>query len=106
MNRSEALIGSVWEHARTMPEADASLWRQDLCGAWIRRDHFARRDSEFGWKIERFRIDAPDSPENLRPLHWRNHYDLANHSARCEVRADRDRVPSGEFASPPHNRNV
>lgn len=104
MDRSEALIDTVWQQARTMPEADPSLWRQDVCGAWIRRDHYAR-DSEFGWKIGKFKVGAAD-PENLRPLHWQNDYDVANHNARCHVRADRDRVPSGEIASPPRNRNI
>jgi hypothetical protein len=106
MERTQEIIDTVWQHARTMPEADPSLWRQDMCGAWIRRDQFARHDSDFGWKIENVKPGSADTPENLRPFHWRNRYNVANHSAHCEVKADRDNVPSGEFASPPHNHNV
>jgi hypothetical protein len=45
-------IETAWEHGRTMPEADPSVWREDACGAWIRRDQFGRESSEVGWKIE------------------------------------------------------
>ena len=68
---SPSLIEAVWAHGRTLPEADSAEWRQDACGAWIRREHFGREDSDFGWKIEQIAAGA-QSAENLRPFHWRN----------------------------------
>jgi hypothetical protein len=58
------LVEAVWAHGRTMPEADAAHWRQDACGAWMRREHFGREDSEFGWKMER--VGYPDAPASRR----------------------------------------
>ncbi len=97
------LIDAVWQHGRAMPEADSSLWRQDACGAWMRRDHFGREDSEFGWKMERISAGSPDSPETLRPFHVRNHYDIANRRPHCRTAADRSDVPAEKYAHPPRN---
>ena len=52
VNLSNKIIDAAWEHGRVMPEADAANWRQDACGAWIRRTQFGEEHSEFGWKIE------------------------------------------------------
>lgn len=99
-------LRQVWERGRVLPEADPSLWRQDACGAWMRRDQFGRERSEFGWKIERVSAGGADTPENLRPFHWRNRPDLANGRPHCTVTADRSGVGPGEFASPPLNREI
>lgn len=100
------LIEAAWEHARATREADGELWRLDACNAWIRRDHFGRHDSEFGWKIENISAGGPDTPENLRPYHLSNRYDIANRRQLCSVIADRTGVPAGEYVSPPRNRSV
>ena len=99
-------IERVWEHGRAMPDADSSTWRQDACGAWIRRDQYGHQHSEFGWKIENVSAGVPDLPENLRPFHWRNHFNMAGHRPRCQVKADRADVPAAEYARPPRNRSV
>jgi hypothetical protein len=84
-------------------EADPAEWRQDACGAWIRRDQFGREGSEFGWKIENLAV-GPGAAPVLRPFHLRNAFDPANRKPHCVVKADRAGVPSGEFAAPPRNR--
>lgn len=106
MNFERDRIETAWEHGRTLPEADPAVWRQDACGAWIRRDQFSREQSEFGWKIEDLANGEPGTPPVLRPFHCRNRYDPANRKVHCEIRADRAGVPSGEFAAPPRNRAV
>jgi len=103
MKWNEELIDSVWQLGRAMTEAEGSAWRQDACGAWMRRDQFGHEHSEFGWKIEKISSGGPDTVENLRPYHWRNHYDVGNHAPHCEVTADRSGVRPGEYASPPRN---
>jgi hypothetical protein len=99
----KALIEAVWQHGRVMPEADPSLWRQDSCGAWMRRDHFERKDSAFGWKVEK--ISSGDS-ESLRPFNLGNHFDIAIGRPHCRVTADRSSVPAEKYARPPRNRSV
>jgi hypothetical protein len=89
-----------------MPEADPATFRQDACGAWIRRDQFGHERSEFGWTIVNVSAGAPDAPEHLRPFHCRNRFDRASNTPHCRVTADRAAVPAGEYASPPRNREL
>ena len=103
MNFERDQIETAWEHGRTMPEADPSVWRQDACGAWIRRDQLGRESSEFGWKIENIAGSGTGTAPLLRPFHGRNRFDAANRRPHCAVRAARAGVPSGEFAGPPRN---
>jgi len=98
------LVEAVWAHGRTMPEADAAHWRQDGCGAWIRREHFGHEGSEFGWKMARISAGGADSPDNLRPFNVRNDFDIANGRQHCRVTADRSNVPAEKYARPPRNR--
>ena len=100
------LIEAVWAHGRTMPEADAAQWRQDACGAWMRREHFGREDSEFGWKMERVSMGSAESADSLRPFNLRNHYDVANGRQQCRVTADRSNVPAEKYARPQRNRHL
>jgi hypothetical protein len=106
MDWKEESIEGVWQHGRVMPDADPAVWRQDACGAWIRRGQFGDSHSEFGWKIEKVAGGAPDTLENLRPFHWRNHFDIAGNKSHCQVKADRVGEPAGEYARPPRNRGV
>jgi hypothetical protein len=106
MNWTEELIESVWQHARVVLEADPSVWRQDACSAWIRRDQFDREDSGFGWRIENVSGGGPDISQNLRPFHVRNHFDVGSNTPHCHTTADRAGVPAGEYVSPPRNRSV
>jgi hypothetical protein len=98
------LIEAVWAHGRVLPEANAAHWRQGGCGAWIRREHFGREDSDFGWKLEKITAGGPDTAESLRPYNWRNGYDVAEGRSRCRATADRSNVPAEKYASPPRNR--
>jgi len=98
------LIDAVWQHGRAMPEADPAHWRQDGCGAWMRREQYGHEDAEFGWKLEKVSAGGPDSAENLRPFHHGNGYDVANGRAHCRLTADRANLPAEKYAMPPRNR--
>lgn len=53
----------------------ANQWRTDICGSWICRSDYGRRDSEYGWEIDHIRPKSKDGSNlmrNLQPLHWRN----------------------------------
>jgi hypothetical protein len=102
--RSE-LIDAAWEHGRAMPEADASIWRQDQCGAWMRREQVGRQ-TEFGWKIRSISTSAEQTADDLRPFHWRNDFDLATSEPQCRIAADHTGVPGEEQVGPPRNRET
>jgi hypothetical protein len=98
------LIDVVWQHGRAMPGADPAQWRQDGCGAWMRREQYGHEDAEFAWKLEKVSPGGADSAENLRPFHRRNGYDVANGQSHCAVTADRSNLPAEKYAMPPRNR--
>jgi len=106
MNVKKELVDLAWEQARVMAEADPATWRQDACGAWIRRDQFGRDHAEFGWRLENVAAGGADDPASQRPFHWRNRFDVANNRPHCAVTADRAGTPAGEYASPPRNREM
>ncbi len=106
MGYSEQMIQQVWEKGRGTNGIDTDLWREDECGAWIARADYGKTDSEFGWKIVNVTPGAPDTPENLRPFHYRNGYDLANRKPARHVTADRTGLATFERTFQPHNRNI
>jgi hypothetical protein len=106
MNLKQELVDRVWQHARVTAEADPAIWRQDACGAWMRRDQYGHDHAEFGWRIENVSAGAPNDPANLRPFHCRNRFDVANNRPHCAVIADRAGAPAGEYVSPPLNRDI
>ena len=106
MNWNDEIIDEVWQHGRVLPDVDAALWRQDACGAWMRRDEYGHASSEFGWKMERVTAGTGDAPQSLRPYHWHNRFDISQHLAHGRVKADRSGVPASEQAWPPKNRQL
>jgi hypothetical protein len=100
-----SLIDAAWEHGRVMPEADASIWRQDACGAWMRREQIGRQ-TEFGWKIRSLSTSAEQTPDDLRPFQWRNDFEVASGHPHCAVTADHSSMPGEEQVRPPRNRET
>jgi len=73
----------VWERGMAGEGHDPSEWRKDICGAWIKRSHYGKRDSEFGWEIDHIDKNQENNDiRNLRPLQWKN-----NASGNCVVTA-------------------
>ncbi len=106
MKVSAELIQQVWEKGRASNDISGELWREDECGAWISREDFGKTDSDFGWKIDNVTAGAPDTPENLRPFHVSNGYDVANHQPKRQVTADRTGLATFERSHEPRNRKV
>lgn len=102
----ESLINEVWEQARAVAELDPDEWRQDQCGAWIRRDHYRNAASEFGWRILDIVPDHPDEPETLRAFHVLNSFNVAQGRPVCNAHADRKDIAAGTAAAQPHNLAV
>lgn len=98
-----ALVNRVWKQARATAELDPEEWRQDQCGAWIRRDHYDNAASEFGWRILDVVPDHPGDPETLRAFHILNTFNVAQGQPVCRTRADRRAVAAGTAAAEPRN---
>ncbi len=106
MKYSELIIQEVWEKGRASSDIDSSLWREDECGAWISRDDYGKTDSDFGWHIINVIPGGAATPDNLRPFHHRNGYDLANRKAKRYVTADRTGLATFERSFEPRNRSL
>ncbi len=78
------------QHAQIVSGNDPAVWRRDEYGAWIHRQAYRNRNSEFGWEI----ADCGFRPgvsgiARLRPMHWENHLDyLAGSRRHAAIRAD------------------
>lgn len=106
MAYSDNLVQQVWEKGRAYAEIDGGTWREDECGAWIRRDEYGRTDSEFGWRILNVSGGGADTLENLRPFHHSNGYDPGGQRHVRHVMADRTKMAVFEHNFEPRNKNV
>jgi hypothetical protein len=91
MNLSEQQIQTVWEQAEAVRSANPTKWRKDACGAWICRDQFGNRNSEFGWEINCIRpVDngGTEVLSDLRPLQWINNEASRSGNLLCRVKAN------------------
>jgi hypothetical protein len=101
---SEETIQKVWQKGRASGDQPADTWRQDECGAWIRRSQYGDSDGEFGWKIERVAAGGADDAASLRPFHVGNSYDIAVGRPHCRVTADRTGLAATARTEVPRNR--
>lgn len=75
MSFTAETIQKVWEKGFTASGNDPQLFRKDQCGAWIGRNYYGDRESEYGWEIDHIKCIANAGTDilfNLRPLQWQN----------------------------------
>jgi len=84
---SEEMIQKVWEKAKKVENFNPDEWRKDECGAWIGRNKYGNRDSQYGWEIDHISPDGADILSNLRPLQWENNVDKRDGRLKCNVKA-------------------
>lgn len=101
----ENTIQQAWEHGRAMSDQDSNVWRQDQCGAWIRREHYGHESSEFGWKIHNI-LPGEMGEEHLRPFHNQNTFNSSSGQAHCHITADRTAVNPTAHIDQPSNKPV
>jgi hypothetical protein len=68
------VVDYAWNLAQKVPGNDCDLWRKDEHGAWINRQEYANRKSQFGWEI----FDPTEAGKgyglaSLRPMQWQNY---------------------------------
>ncbi len=85
MNNTEEIVQDVWEKGTVVPSYDPSVWRKDACGAWINREQYGNRNSDYGWEIDHILPGGSDSLHNLRPLQWENNVDKSDGRLKCNV---------------------
>ena len=85
-----SVISAVWCKGQIDPYNDASIFRKDRCGAWIKYGEYGK-STKYGWHIDH---DVPvargggDGLENLQPLHWQNNLGKSdNYPWTCTVQA-------------------
>ena len=79
----EEEIQAVWERGTVVGNNDPNVWRKDNCGAWIKRDHYGNRNSQYGWEIHHVM-----GGEDRIPLQWKNNVVTGNGRLQCPVTAD------------------
>lgn len=71
------VVEHVWSLAQVIPGNDPAVWRKDERGAWLHRQDYRNRRSQFGWEIADMAFSMRRSGvEALRPLHWENYLDF------------------------------
>jgi hypothetical protein len=88
MSFSDEIVQKVWEKGYVESHNDPSVWRTDDCRAWMKRDMYENRESEYGWEIDHINPDGGDDLSNLRPLQWKNKMDKVDGKLKCNVTAD------------------
>ncbi len=71
------VVERVWLLAQTIAGNDPAVWRKDESGAWIHRQDYRNRRSQFGWEIADYGFFLRRSGvAALRPMQWQNHVDF------------------------------
>ena len=83
------VIERVWQTAPVVPGNDPAVWRKDERGAWIHRQAYRNRNSEFGWEIADCAYTLRSyGIASLRPMQWQNHLDFLVASRSSVMTAD------------------
>ncbi len=69
------IIETAWKKARIIEGFDSNLFRQDACGAWIRKDLYGDINNMYGWGIDYIFptvLGGTLVADNIRALNYHN----------------------------------
>lgn len=81
-------VQEVWEKGAEARNNDKNRWRKDVCGAWMGRQDYLNRNSQYGWEIVRIDASMGDDVDNLRPVQWQNAVSMGESDGDCVATAD------------------
>ena len=85
---TDDLIREVWGKGSVVLGNDQNLWRKDQCGAWIGRQFYGNRNSQYGWEVDHIDTNTENNQlSNLRPLQWKNNASRQDERLTCPVRS-------------------
>ena len=80
------VVDRVWALGQMVQGNDPAVWRKDEFGAWIHRNSYRNRHSEFGWEIADYGFRSrAGGIAALRPMQWQNHVDFLVAARNCAV---------------------
>lgn len=109
---SDELKDLVWNNATTKDGYNPDQYRLDPCGAWMQKDKYNDRNSDFGWEIDHIypqallkekgaEIDEIDAVENLRAMNWHNNVskgvDYPVYHIAIKAEGDRNTIADEEY---------
>ncbi len=88
MSFSDSTVQNVWTKGLVVSGYDSNSWRKDRCGAWMGRQQYGNRNSQYGWEIDHITPvsrGGGDELSNLRPLQWQNNAATQDGRLTCVV---------------------
>ena len=96
-NGNETIPDDVWEKAKTIPNpnVDASKWRKDYAGAWIKWSKYGDYTSSLGlgWSVDHAKPlsqNGADNIDNWVPLQWENNQMKADNYPKFQTAVSSD----------------
>ena len=88
---TDEIIQKVWDKATVIRNYDEKKFRKDQCKAWIVRNEYGNRKSDYGWEIDHITpvsAGGRDILSNLRPLHWENNLTKSDGRLICTTTSE------------------
>jgi hypothetical protein len=88
---NDDMVQQVWNKGRVVPGYDPNIWRKDQCGAWIGKQFYGNRGSQYGWEIDHITPSedgGTNDLSNLRPLQWENNANRQSGRLDCPIIAE------------------